>query len=178
VHDGAIRLIREERSTPHAYDWSYEYDQAGNRTKKIDNLGDREWVYVYDTSAPGTYGSNNNRLMEVEEYDTSGNQPVLEFVSCYFYSLAGNVTRVVRHEEGTEEYTAHRLDDAVNGGGRAGYRGERSSLRRQDRSLTAAALLSQALVRPRRVVGVFSPEPQASALILTHKVMGSEDDSR
>jgi YD repeat-containing protein len=115
VHDGAIRLIREERSTPHAYDWSYEYDQAGNRTKKIDNLADREWVYVYDTSDPGeTYPSNNNRLMEVEEYDTSGT-PVLEFVSCYFYNPAGNVTRVVRHDEGTEEYTAHRIDYGKNG---------------------------------------------------------------
>jgi YD repeat-containing protein len=100
---------------PHAYDWSYGYDQAGNRTKKIDNLGDREWVYVYDTSAPGTYGRNNNRLMEVEEYDTSGNQPVLEFVSWYSYSEAGNVTRVVRDEVGTEVYTAHRIDYGKNG---------------------------------------------------------------
>jgi YD repeat-containing protein len=107
-------LIAEERSTPHAYDWSYEYDQAGNRTKKIDNLADREWVYVYDTSAPSTYGSNNNRLMEVEEYDTSGT-PTLEFVSWYFYSAAGNVTRVVRNEVGTEVYTAQRLDYGKNG---------------------------------------------------------------
>jgi RHS repeat-associated protein len=105
--------VHEERCT--TCDWSYEYDQAGNRTSKVDNLADREWVYVYDTSDPGTYGSNNNRLMEVEEYDTSGNQPVLEFVSWYFYSAAGNVTRVVRHEEGTEEYTAHRIDYGING---------------------------------------------------------------
>jgi YD repeat-containing protein len=115
TYDDRGRLIREERSAPHAYDWSYEYDQAGNRTKKVDNLGDREWVYVYDTSDPGTYGSNNNRLMEVEEYDTSGNQPVLEFVSWYFYSAAGNVTRVVRNEVGTEVYTAHRIDYGING---------------------------------------------------------------
>jgi hypothetical protein len=27
----------------------------------------------------------------------------------------GNVTRVVRHEEGTEEYTAHRIDYGING---------------------------------------------------------------
>jgi YD repeat-containing protein len=100
---------------PHAYDWSYECDQAGNRTKKIDNLGDRGWVYVYDTSDPGETYPNNNRLIEVEEYDTSGNQPVLEFVSWYFYSAAGNVTRVVRHEEGTEVYTAHRIDYGKNG---------------------------------------------------------------
>jgi hypothetical protein len=73
-------------------------------------------MYVYDTSDPGeTYASNNNRLMEVEEYDTSGNQPVLEFVSCYFYNPAGNVTRVVRDEVGTEVYTAHRIDYGKNG---------------------------------------------------------------
>ena len=59
------------------YDWSYVYDDGGNRILKkeafpTDPPSRFEEVYVYDISDPATYGTANNRLMKITRtgYDT------------------------------------------------------------------------------------------------------------
>ena len=71
TYDNRRRLIREVRTGATPYDLTYEYDDGGNRTKKIDNLGRSEIRYHYDLENPATYGSKNNRLMFYKEFDTT-----------------------------------------------------------------------------------------------------------
>ena len=69
---------------------------------------------LFDLEDPATYGSANNRLMYYETFDTSGGYD-LASTTWYYYNDVGNVTRVVTHEEGTQDYSATRLGYAVNG---------------------------------------------------------------
>ena len=63
-NDNRNRLTYEKRVQGFArvYEYSYEYDQGGNRTKKIQNLGfteRHETEHTYDISDPATYGTDN-----------------------------------------------------------------------------------------------------------------------
>ena len=61
-YDTRGRLIEEERTTSLPYHFSYEYDQGGNREKKIDERNELSVTYVYDIQMPLQFGSDNNRL--------------------------------------------------------------------------------------------------------------------
>ena len=104
-YDNRGRLISEFRvaSNPaDEYDLDYEYDQGGNRARKVDHANDREIEYHYDVNlVENPYESENNRLMYYKTFDTSGPSPVLLSTTYYYYgqssvhSACGNVTRVV-----------------------------------------------------------------------------------
>ncbi len=51
--------------------------------------------YVYDTSDPDGYGSNNNRLMSYETWDLSVSPDVPHSKTYYYYNCSGNPTNVV-----------------------------------------------------------------------------------
>ena len=105
----------------------YAYDPGGNRTRKVQSLPgcDRiETVYHYDVEKPEDpeepvdYGSVNNRLMYYETFDTAGADDVLASTTYYFYSVMGNVTRVVTKLEepgDNPRYSATRFGYASNG---------------------------------------------------------------
>ncbi|MCC7292502.1 MAG: hypothetical protein IT449_10630 [Phycisphaerales bacterium] len=111
------RLIAEVRSvsrgTTPAYDLEYVYDQGGNRLAKIDNIVSRRVLYTYDISAPTTYGSDNNRLMFYETYDTSGTPWVRLSTTWCGYNPQGNATRIVA-ESATPAKTAAQPDVSRN----------------------------------------------------------------
>ncbi|MFQ5464116.1 MAG: hypothetical protein ACE5E5_16000, partial [Phycisphaerae bacterium] len=104
----------------------YEYDSAGNRTQKTNHAAGRVACYTYDVDDSGvTYGTANNRLEFYVEYvgeatdcDVPGSAVVLG-TKYYFYTDAGNVSRVVTKPEtpgpGDPELTAVRFDYASNG---------------------------------------------------------------
>ena len=121
-----VRLISEVRVAANPadeYDLDYEYDQGGNRKRKVDHANDREIVYHYDVNlVENPYDSENNRLMYYETFDTSGPSPVLLLTTYYYYgkngvhSACGNVTRVVTNDEADSEvYNSTRLIYASNG---------------------------------------------------------------
>ncbi|MCC7292499.1 MAG: hypothetical protein IT449_10615 [Phycisphaerales bacterium] len=105
TYDNRGRLIAEARSvsrgTTPAYDLEYVYDQGGNRVAKLDNIANRRVLYTYDISAPTTYGSDNNRLMFYETYDTSGTPWVHLSTTWYSYNAQGNATRIVTESAAT-----------------------------------------------------------------------------
>ncbi len=69
-----------------SFDFSYEYDGAGNRSKKIDNLTSEVTTYVYDSA---------NQLISMEE--PSG-------TTTFEWDAAGNM--IAKHApEGTTTYT-------------------------------------------------------------------------
>ena len=132
-YDNRGRLISEFRvatSPADEYDLDYEYDQGGNRTRKVDHANDREIVYHYDIEDPEEYGSENNRLMYCETFDTSGPSPVLLSTTRYYYgessvhSACGNVTRVVSNQADSDVYNSTRLIYASNGSAVAYVTGE------------------------------------------------------
>jgi len=95
---------------------AYEYDQVGNRKRKVDSAQLIDVVYHYDTDidpeAPiQPYESRNNRLMSYQTFDAGG----LDSTTYYYYNDCGNVTRVVTHEEGTHDYSSTWLQYARNG---------------------------------------------------------------
>ena len=96
------------------YGFQYEYDQAGNRTKKTDWVNNREIVYHYDLEDPASYGSANIRLMYCETFDSSGGYD-LTSTTWYYYNDVGNVTRVVTNEAGMQDYSSTRLVYGKNG---------------------------------------------------------------
>ena len=114
-YDDRGRLIGETRTGEDAYELAYTYDQGGNRLTKTDVGNDVLSEYTYDIDDPTTYGSANNRLMLTETFDTSGQEPVLDSTTWYYYSVYGNVTRTVTNEAGTDDYTATRFVYATNG---------------------------------------------------------------
>ena len=71
--------------------------------------------YEYDYTDPATYGSDNNRLMLYETFDTRGPQNVLLETTWYFYNAAGNPTRIVTSAAGTNDYSATLFSYARNG---------------------------------------------------------------
>ncbi len=100
TYDSRGRLLTESRAGSHPYDLSYTYDQGGNRLTKTDNSGHFRTDYHHDLEDPGTYQTENNRLMYYEVFDISGAPFLLERVD-YEYELddspwAGNVTRITR----------------------------------------------------------------------------------
>ena len=103
--DRQRRLTDEQRLGTNPYLLGYAYDAGGNRTKKIDYSVDEEVDYTYDTSDPSGYGSNNNRLEMSRKFDMT--QPPIYpgdpwkrlSTTWYYYTLAGNVERVVTREE-------------------------------------------------------------------------------
>ena len=104
-YDHRRRLTDEQRLGTNPYILGYAYDAGGNRTKKIDYSVDEEVDYTYDTSDPSGYGSNNNRLEMSRKFDMT--QPPIYpgdpwkrlSTTWYYYTLAGNVERVVTREE-------------------------------------------------------------------------------
>ncbi len=69
-----------------SFDFSYEYDGAGNRTKKIDNLTSEVTAYVYDSA---------NQLISMEGPDG---------ITTFDWDAAGNM--IAKHApEGTTTYT-------------------------------------------------------------------------
>jgi hypothetical protein len=68
-----IREARYDRDPANQYHITYEYDQGGNRTRKIESTGGCnriETVYTYDVDDPDYYGSFTNRLMFYKTYET------------------------------------------------------------------------------------------------------------
>jgi len=105
AYDRLRRLTHEGRSGANGYDLIYGYDKGGNRTRKIDY-----WYvpvetmytteYTYDNSDAVGFGSFNNRLMKTEKYDDiDPANRVLLSTTWYYYTLGGNVSRVVTREE-------------------------------------------------------------------------------
>jgi len=114
-YDNRGRLIGESRvaaqgvTTPE-YEMDYVYDQMGNRLKKWDYGRDRLTEYVYDVEDPSTYGSDNNRLQFYTVSDISGQTPVLESTSWYYYDANGNPTRIVTELDASPDaFTAVRF---------------------------------------------------------------------
>lgn len=92
-----VREVREDDVNSRDYDLTYEYDQGGNRTEKIDLENNRRVSYSYDISDPGTYESDNNRLAYAE---TSVNSTsALLHTTWYYYNDAGNARYVVTDED-------------------------------------------------------------------------------
>ncbi|MDO8629916.1 MAG: hypothetical protein Q7R41_05435, partial [Phycisphaerales bacterium] len=120
TYDNRSRLTQEVRTGDSPYSLVYAYDAGGNRTKKIDALTYAPDVlqteYTYDTSSPATYGSNNNRLVSYAvSRVSSGQVQTLLSTTWYYYTLAGNVERVVTKPEASATYTATRFGYAFNG---------------------------------------------------------------
>jgi len=134
-YDSRGRLILEARIGQDPYHMAYEYDQGGNRTKKIQSLAgcDRiETVYHYDYEDPVSNGSYNNRLMYYETYETcrvfedyghtggcgtGGEEPVS--TTWYYYNMDGNAVYVVTAKAVPDpeepKYSGTRLKYARNG---------------------------------------------------------------
>jgi len=125
-------MVSEMRTGAHPYDITYEYDQGGNRKKKIESTGGCnriETVYHYDVDDPATYGSFNNRLMKYQTYEScrvfedfgyEGSCGTEELVSTtwYYYNSSGNVTNVVAEKADPYSaplYEGTRLEYARNG---------------------------------------------------------------
>jgi len=94
---------------------AYEYDQVGNRKRKLDSAQLLDVIYTYDTDIPlgqpSPYDSRNNRLMSYQTFDAAA----LDSTTYYYYNDCGNVTRVVTDEEATDNYTSTWLEYARNG---------------------------------------------------------------
>ncbi|MCH8253393.1 MAG: hypothetical protein IID36_13175 [Planctomycetes bacterium] len=115
TYDERSRLIGEIRVGTNPYDLAYTYDPGGNRLTKLDGNNDLLVEYEYDYTDPATYGSDNNRLMFYETFDTSGPQNVLLETTWYFYNAAGNPTRIVTSAAGSNDYSATLFSYARNG---------------------------------------------------------------
>ncbi|MBU0718149.1 MAG: hypothetical protein KJ749_07880, partial [Planctomycetes bacterium] len=81
-----------------------------------DELNYLNWEYEYDHEDPGTYGTDNHRLMKYEVvHDYFG--PISTVY--YYYNPVGNVERVVTEvvdpEPGEPKYSATRMVYAING---------------------------------------------------------------
>lgn len=120
AYDNRGRLIGETRTGATPYDMEYAYDQAGNRTSRLDNAAALLTLYEYDVDDPVGYQSDNNRLMKSEIYDVSGT-PVLVSTTWYYYYVdrgsygydEGNVNRIVTLDhtvEGAPHYTCVRME--------------------------------------------------------------------
>ena len=115
-YDNRGRLTHERRfpsfGGDDVYNLTYEYDQGGNRTAKIDTVNGPTVMYEYDVDDldPNPYDSRNNRLMKAETLDAT---------TYYYYSEAGNVTRVVTKTEDPppeeRQFSATRFGYAQNG---------------------------------------------------------------
>ena len=83
------------------YDQRYTYDQVGNRVRKEEAVAFKDVTYTYDVDDPATYGSCSNRLMSYvidDQYDTE------DETVWYTYDLNGNVTRVIRKYDNSDQY--------------------------------------------------------------------------
>ena len=89
--------------------------QTSGPTRKTNHHKDVEVIYHYGLEEPSEYGSENNRLMFYETFDTTGGAHDLISTTYYYYNEVGNVARVVEHPAGTEDYTAARMVYALNG---------------------------------------------------------------
>ena len=114
VGDGRRRWAIECLARP-AHNFTYEYDQGGNRTKKTDFVNDREVVFHYDNDDVSRFETYNNRLEFFETFDTGETPAVLLSTTYYFYWCNGNPNRIVTHVEGTQDYSAVRFEYARNG---------------------------------------------------------------
>ncbi|HNQ24869.1 MAG TPA: hypothetical protein PKK06_17450 [Phycisphaerae bacterium] len=92
TYDDRGRLLSEWRTrqggTVTDYHYVYAYDQVGNRALKTTTDGQeqvRTTEYHYDVESPGTYRSNNNRLMYAETYDELQTPRELVSTTWYYY---------------------------------------------------------------------------------------------
>lgn len=120
VYDNRNRLVEEWRILgTHEYNFIYEYDQAGNRTRKTDGFTGVTTDYVYDISDPELYGSQGNRLMYSVTYQDIPEDVIEE--RWYTYNIVGNANHVIRRIEGDVDefgaqwYRGTRLFYAKNG---------------------------------------------------------------
>ncbi len=105
TYDARGRLTREVRTdfdSSREYDFTYEYDQGGNRTLKISPLTDfgglrHEVRYDYDVNRPDPdlegYITRNNRLMKVETYDIFEDGMSESFTAPETFGLPGGGTQ-------------------------------------------------------------------------------------
>ncbi len=105
TYDARGRLTHEERTdfdSTREYDFTYEYDQGGNRTMKISPLTDfgglrHEVRYDYDVNRPDPdpegYITRNNRLMKVETYDIFEDGMSENLTAPETFGLAGGGTQ-------------------------------------------------------------------------------------
>jgi len=110
AYDARDRLIGETRVGEGEYDLTYAYDQGGNRLTKIDALNDRLTEYHYDIEDPDLYGSNNNRLMYYDLFDTSGQSSTLLSTTVYYYNASGNAERIVTESHVATQARVHEGD--------------------------------------------------------------------
>jgi len=82
---------------------TYEHQYCGNRTRKVDFAQGVQTCYHYGIEDPATYGSANNRLELYQTFDlacgdcSTCSSP--QSTTWYYYTMAGNVRRVVTREE-------------------------------------------------------------------------------
>ena len=118
TYDNRGRLTGEIRIGTAPYNLVYEYDRGGNRTLKVDVINGRRDEYTYDRVDPLTYGSDNNRLMFVETFDTGGAQELIS-TTYYTYNAVGNVLRTITERvspgPGERKFTTTRFLYAGNG---------------------------------------------------------------
>jgi hypothetical protein len=117
-YDTRHRLIGEVRTNQFnavVYNRVYQYDQGGNRTKKIDPTNETEVTYHFDYEDPAVYGSDNNRLMYYDTVSTANQMSTPISSTFYYYNESGNVTRVVTKQVSLSIYTSTRLEYAKNG---------------------------------------------------------------
>ena len=116
-YDNRGRLYREYRLFDPPYDYEYEYDQGGNRTRKEDLLTGEVIEYHYDYEDTTKYGPAGNRLMESVRYEAGNPNSVSR--TYYYYNNAANLTRVLTEqaapEPGEPRYSATWLTYATNG---------------------------------------------------------------
>ncbi|MBK8915261.1 MAG: hypothetical protein IPM64_11810 [Phycisphaerales bacterium] len=119
TYDERNRLIGElttDAPTALSFDLEYEYDGAGNRLMKRDNLADpvRTTFYTYDVNAQGTFGSKSNRLMAIATYD---DETCVER-QWYSYTGGGHPALIVRQDavlEAADRYHVHILQHDMKG---------------------------------------------------------------
>ncbi len=99
-YDDRGRLTREHNDNDPAgpFDFTYEYDLGGNRTKKIDAVNDIEVTYHYDVndlSDPPVLEGINNRLIYYSTDSTLGGTTTPISTTYYDYTNEGNPDRII-----------------------------------------------------------------------------------
>jgi RHS repeat-associated protein len=110
TYDLRGRLIREERVSTGSddYDFSYTYDQVGNRLTKTDNLNDKRVRYLYDVTdeenCPEGFVTKNNRLMKYIEETLVSETWVPTRDVAYTYYRTGHASNITIKDATSDVY--------------------------------------------------------------------------
>ncbi|MCG3137522.1 MAG: hypothetical protein HJJLKODD_01368 [Phycisphaerae bacterium] len=112
-YDNRGRLTGEVRTGTHEYDYSYTYDQGGNRLTKTAVSGQpavvSETVYHYDLENPEFYKHKNNRLMSYEVTVDGVPAEEVEYRYSNMKAGVGNPTRMIRKPAGSPDWQVTEL---------------------------------------------------------------------